>query len=53
MQYFETACPNKEWVIFAFSWVNFSVKSYDPVVENPDFQIEFEILNNKVTYLLY
>lgn len=47
MQYFEIACPNTKLVIFAFTRINFSVNYSKPTVENPDFQFEFEILNNK------
>lgn len=53
MQYFETACPAMKLMIFAFSWVNFSMNSSNSILEKPDFQTEFEILSNKLTNLLY
>ena len=53
MQYFETACPTMKLMIFAFSWVNFSMNSSNSILEKPDFQTEFEILSNKLTNLLY
>lgn len=53
MQYFETACPTMKLMIFAFSWVNFSMNSSNSILEKPDFQIEFEILSKKLTNLLY
>lgn len=40
-------------MIFAFSWVNFSMNSSNSILEKPDFQTEFEILSNKLTNLLY
>lgn len=40
-------------MIFAFSWVNFSMSSSNSILEKPDLQTEFEILSNKLTNLLY
>lgn len=49
----EIACPNTKLLISTFVWINFSVNISNPTVENPGFHIEFEVLHNKLTNLLY